>query len=534
LVKGNRRKPQPKPNPPKKRRRKRKSKFQNDFPPEVKIKKKKKRGPPSYAQGKALFRRAGYAAKLNLAVDKNLSMETHAKRRLGFNLMWKFAPRKCEQLGFGKPGSFSKSNGHNGECWGWKKECTMTDVKAGKILLHLVTLGTLTMSQLEVVRKSLAYSYQLRGNIVTRYQNNWAQVGLVWKTVNDRNCAPTKSTRPTRIPEPEHQITAFTGRWDPRKNKLSLLKWIICRRAAYDTLFCGHRPNKDMQKMKESRRHKINTREGWSWTDFVNGRSKLSGPKKNSRPWKQFAVCWCEGGKHKSPTMACRYNIDEAGNPRNGKPGFDERCITAGFEFTNLWMSRKNWRRYPNLKGTGRGKSMKGRIGDADVGQPKLLALEYMRDQGLPTFDANSGRKALAKMLAKLNIPYEVGFEMHGDTFSTWESRYQNGCRREREEFTRRTQSEEIDIATKGLRQLSHWIGLGSKKPTMQLSLLERQNDFMLRAMGLRTQADELLLGLNAQVPVDYRMPQRGEEPIAVKPESVVPVKPEPKKEEED
>ena len=90
--------------------------------------------------------------------------------------MWRYAPKKCEPLGFGKPGTFSKSNGHNGECWGWCKECTMTDLKAGKILLQLVKLETLTLPQLEVVRKSLAYSYQLMGNTVTKKQDNWPEV----------------------------------------------------------------------------------------------------------------------------------------------------------------------------------------------------------------------------------------------------------------------------------------------------------------------------------------------------------------------
>ena len=55
---------------------------------------------------------------------------------------------------------------------------------------------------------------------------------------------------------------------------MTFVQWIIARRAAYDTLFCGHRPNKDMEKMKVTRRHHIHAR-GWCWTDFKDGRSKL-------------------------------------------------------------------------------------------------------------------------------------------------------------------------------------------------------------------------------------------------------------------
>lgn len=448
-----------------------------------------------------------------------MSKETHQKRRQGYHIMWDNAPGKCKQLGFPKPGTFHRDNGHRGEIWGWPKECNMTDQKAGKILLELIRLGTLTLSQLEVVRKSLAYSYQLKGGLVTKYKKNWAEVYRVWKGVDDIKCAPTKSTKPTRIPTPEENRTAATTRWDGTKSKLSLLDWVRCRRAWYDTFFCGHRPNKDMEKMKNSRKHCIDKREGWSWTDFVQGRCKLQGPKKHSRAWKQWSVCWCKGGKHRSPTLAARYNVNDNGNPKDGDPGFDTLCITAGFEFTNLWIKKKkDRRRYPNLIGTGTGKSGKGNIGNSDVGKPKLLAQRYMADCGLGPFDTNSGRKALARMFTKLNIAYEPGFEIHGDTYGTWEGSYQNGCRRERKEFTRRKQSEDGDIATKALRQISQWMGVGSKTPTMQLNLLERQNDFLIRAMGLQKQADQLLLGLNAQPPVGFNMPQ-------VKPESVERVK---------
>ena len=62
------------------------------------------------------------------------------------------------KLGFPKPGTFMKNNGHNGMLWGYKKECNMTDKKAGKILLALIKTRKLTMSQLGLVLKSLAYS----------------------------------------------------------------------------------------------------------------------------------------------------------------------------------------------------------------------------------------------------------------------------------------------------------------------------------------------------------------------------------------
>ena len=546
MVKGKRKsKPKPSPHPPKSRKSKpkasprprQKRKRQCESAALEPPRKRLKPGPASYVSGKKLFRGAGYESQLTFAKDKKMSNATHIKRRRGYKLMWTFAEQKCLDLGFGRPGSFDADNGHNGECWGWPKECTMTNRKAGKILLHLINLGTMTLSQLVDVRKALAHSFQLKGNEVTKKSRNWPQANRVWDSaLVEKECAPKTPNMPLRIPSPEQLREAFNRRWDPRKNEMSLLKWIIARRAAYDLLFSGHRPNEDCKKMKNSNTHVFNTEEGWCYTAFVDGRSKLSGPKKHSRDWKQYSVCWCENGRHVSPTLRDRYNLDRSGNPREGcRMGFDERCIIAGFEFTNLWLERYTkgntlgWRRYPNLVGDGRGKSYEGNIGNKNFGSPIKLALDYMEDEGFPRFDTNCGRKASGKLYTLLNVPYEVSFEQHGDTFGTWEGKYQQGCRRERSsEFTRRDQSVEIEIVTKVIRKISYWMGLGAKKPLVQLSTLERQNDMILRAMGLGVQASQILMGMNAQLPDGYQTRRLQTQTGSVKPESVEPAKLEP------
>ena len=457
-------------------------------------------------------------------MDINKSNAAHTGYRQGYFLMWKFCPKECERLKFPKPGTFLKANGHDGKIWGWKKECNMTNKKAGKILLACIRTRKMTLPQLETVRKSLAYSYQLRGNAVTKYQKNWSEVTNVWKAVDQKKCAPTRSNKPRLIPTPEELKAAFTSQWDPSRNKMPFLKSVIGRRAAFDIFFSGHRPNKDIGKLKASRRHEVNEREGWMWTEFKGGRSKLSGPKKSSRKWKQWAVCWCKDGRHVAPTLRERYNLDPDGNPTDGKPGFDDRCIIAGFQFTNLWLAKKNWRRYPNLVGVGRGKSHKGNIGNSDFGTVVKLAKDWLADNGLGPYDTNAGRKAYAGVLDKLNICYEWGFENHGDKYSTWENNYQAGCRRENEDFSRRTQSNVPRIATRALRQISTWMGMGNKQPARQMSLLERQNDMILRGMGLSMQANQILLGLNAKF-TKKREPALQPE-ASVKPESVEPVGP--------
>ena len=480
--------PRRKPKPTKKKARKRK--------PKKRVKRKKKPGPPSFQSGKVLFRRAGYDAKVQFIIDKNKGKKAHQLYRDGYRYMWRTCPKVMENLEFPKPGTFSKSNGHNGEIWGWKKECSMTNKKAGRVLVACVLAKTLTLPQLKVVRKSLAYTYQLMGNEVTDKKNNWSSVYHVWRGVSEKNCVPKRSTKPKVVPNPEDLKRAFTTSWSP-DSQMPFLKSVIARRAAFDIFVSGCRPNEDTKRLKNSRTHCIDVEEGWCWTDYKGGRAKLRGAKKNTRPWKQWAVCWCKGGKHKSPTLRERYNIGEDGNPLNGRPGFDDRCIIAGFEFTNLFIEDpEKFRRYPNLNRKG------GNVAARNVGEPVTWALEWLQLNGAnKPFGTNSGRKALAHWLSLLNVVYEEGFEIHADAYGTWESSYQQGCIRHSPDFKRRTQTDKADVATRALRRFSQWIGLGPTKPVRQMSLLERQMDMQLRLQGYGKQCDDMLLGLNPTLP---------------------------------
>ena len=147
-------------------------------------------------------------------------------------------------------------------------------------------------------------------------------------------------------------------------------------------------------------------------------------------------------------------------------------------------------------------------------------------DPRFPFSAGHSGRKAYAGILSLLNIPYEEGFEMHADGFSTWETKYQNGCKRLSNDFTRRTQSDDVDVATRALRRMTQWLGFGKKQPVCQMSLVERQNDLLLWHFGYSKQCNNMLLGLNPDIPP---MVYVGD---AVKPEAIVPVKREKPKEE--
>ena len=47
----------------------------------------------------------------------------------------------------------------------------------------------------------------------------------------------------------------------------------------------------DLNALKASSVHVINQTEGWASTVYPNGRNKLSGKKKGSRPWNAYFVC---------------------------------------------------------------------------------------------------------------------------------------------------------------------------------------------------------------------------------------------------
>ena len=77
--------------------------------------------------------------------------------RYAFRLMWRGAPRQMRRYSIPEEGSFDKHNGHNGVCWGWPKECSLTDTQARAIFNACYESGKLTMPMMVVLRKGMAY-----------------------------------------------------------------------------------------------------------------------------------------------------------------------------------------------------------------------------------------------------------------------------------------------------------------------------------------------------------------------------------------
>ena len=142
--------------------------------------KKRKPGPPAYAARAKLPRYASHQTKLQADKNEARERETMSKIRLGFRYMWKATPLQMERARAKRPGEYDPTNHHAGVCWGWPKECTLTDLRASKIFRACVKSNVLTIDQIKVVRKSLAYAFELKGG---KKGGNWPCVKGIMATI---------------------------------------------------------------------------------------------------------------------------------------------------------------------------------------------------------------------------------------------------------------------------------------------------------------------------------------------------------------
>ena len=118
--------------------------------------------------------------------------------------------------------------------------------------------------------------------------------------------------------------------------------------------------------------------------------------------------------KHIRPGKDDWSYVDDAGYPTK-RLKWDPRCPLACIEYLNsLQMEEDVPKRCypafnPKRKRSDAGLSIK------NIGSPSKAAVEFMQIQGLPKFDTNSGRKALARWCKHLNVPYRLSVHIHGD-----------------------------------------------------------------------------------------------------------------------
>ena len=144
--------------------------------------------------------------------------------RYGFRLCWREVPDVMKRYNIGEVGSFDPKNGQGGVCWGWPKECTLTSAQAKTIMFDIWKKKSLTFPQMKVVRKSLAYAFELSGGAVPK--GNYPGVNEVWDVVREDLLPESQTTTlPQRIPTPEELKRAFTKDWSP-EHSWSLMKWL--------------------------------------------------------------------------------------------------------------------------------------------------------------------------------------------------------------------------------------------------------------------------------------------------------------------
>ena len=242
----------------------------------------------------------------------------------------------------------------------------------------------------------------------------------------------------------------------------------------------------------------INESEGWAFTSYVNGRNKLCGKKKGTRPWNCFFICTCPGGKHNAVSDGWAWTMTPEGNCRT-PPTFCTECpincfklklIRAGDNPMHLF---SKWTKTPQTWAS-------------DHGNPVAIAMLWLTAQGCDgsrPYDTNAGRKCCAGLLDKTNAPYPEGFELHADHPDVWTENYQPNLAWS--DFGRRTQSPNPRIATAALRRFVHYFGRN-----LEPKLPEKMDlGTMLMVNFLKSQGQERLI---EQTVKEYSRLSRDEE----------------------
>ena len=416
---------------------------------------KNKRGPRSYKSKAKKQRGAGLVTRRETRKWANASPHTLKSVRQGWSLAWRYAGDYLRRKRF--PQTFRKTNIHGGRLFANRNECKMSNHIAGQVIDKCYESGRATLDQMKKVRHMLSYSFYL---VTGESDANWPEVAEQWKSFDFGTLPqPSKSLIAVRIPTPLNLKTAFMKPWTPQ-HRWPLVKFITGALAAHDYFVFGLRPRVDLDKVKKSTTHLLNINERYGFTSMKGGRSKLQGPR--TRSWKVYRVCFCKHRKHRAPPAVIE--LDREGNPA-GTPTWNTCCPLAMMEFIKNLQETDNWKPFVKFNDS-------GEVSKQNYGDVPLLANQWLHHQvSQPLFDQNSGRKALARWLEELNIPYEVGFQIHGDLPSTWRSSYQPSI--PRSNFPDRRQSGDPDEATKALRLFAKWLNEEKETQTLKEKLQE-------------------------------------------------------------
>ena len=439
--------------------------------------KRRKPGPKSLREKAVHPTRPGRKARKAMRINAFRSNESMKAYRKGYNAAYRVCGKYMKRIGCKEPGKFDQNNVHQGKLWALPVECRLTGKQAELILEKCYEAG-LSEPQLRQVKKSLSYAHFLTTG---KPGLNYPEVKTMWETFGDFEPVK-KSIKPQKIPTPENLREAFTTPWNEACG-MSLMQWTVALLISWDWAVAGARSQEDLKRIKNSTDHDVNHADGYGSTGYVEGRSKLCGRKRGTRPWRVWRLCLCPGGKHQPVPAVFRHRINNEGNPTK-QPTWCTNCPVCCMELVMLKQAKEP-RMYPKWLNS---KRAGGRFSVSNVGNCSKRANEWFRCQGVTDEDycSNAGRKSLAEWLSKVQAVYEVGFEIHGDLWEVWGKDYQDDSENPTG-FKRRTQSSDPKRCLAAYKKLRKYFGVADDQAA--LSRMEKLMMLTLKSLGKNKEA---------------------------------------------
>ncbi len=435
--------------------------------------------------------------------DKNNLAEPSllAKRRNGYTNIFKVPKAKqlMLELGFKAPGQYRwNQQGNTMPALPSHIPKSFNDDAAGWVARHCYMSRKLTKSNMEAVRLTLSFFYQLQTG-----KKNTQKVKANYPSVYDQFGCHTEEGYAEQkrhlvadhSVEPEGMKTAWNKEWTP-ESSTPYPEWCVQGLISWDWSVDGCRggPKGGLLRLQKSREHKVMASAGVMMTKMKGGRPKIPGVNKR-REWWNNRICLCEDGKHVPPPEDWTENLDENKNPL--EVTWCTLCPLNMFQSVqDLLPEGQKGRMYPKWS------VYQKAFGKCNFGKGKLVPQAqawYDEQGGNPDnlkFGSNSGRKACGKWCAELHVKYSHSFQLTGDLWSTWVKYYQFNLDPE-PEFGTREQSKNVDIATRALWIFARWIGRGrlNREDPVKFNMdqIGRMLALNLRANGMGAEVAQIL-----------------------------------------
>lgn len=344
-----------------------------------------------------------------------------------------------------------------------------------------------TLSQLKLIRKTCSFVFQLDTGITSE---NYPVVAGMFKSFDITTCSPpTRSLKPTRIPDIQAYKDAWTREWRYVPGGMCLLDFLTASLKSWDEYVLGNRSGVDMNKIKDSRTHYFSLKYSCWATKYVGGRSKLCMHKKGTRDWWAWRHCVCRGGVHVSPAEDFEYTFDRNGNTSEDLSRYTTTCPL----FCGEVLHRKQ---HGALGCYRKWVPAQDRFGKSNHGDLHELSNRWFRFQGVlqdgEAYDKNSGRKGLALWMSETGCSYPEGHDLMGDTEDTWRKSYQpdlpcSGGYKVRDQRT------DPFVVTSALRRFQNMIGRSKPMPSLDHLTAEQQVLMKIATkLGLGTEATRI------------------------------------------